>query len=153
MASTLRMLSILAALLYFSGTTAACPGELRVVVVVILATDQHEKIDPRLTEIAAEVKKREPTLTGFEFARMINQPVKVGQREIVKLIEDKTLTVTLEKGPDADDKVRLTVRPPTLGEITYTCKTDKYLPIVTRHITKDKSRLIVAVMVKSGSAK
>lgn len=148
MASLLRALGIVG-LLMLSTPTAACPDEVRVVVVTILASDQHDKIDPRLTEIAEEVQKREPNLKGFELHRMTNQAVKVGQRETVKLLDDKTITVTLDQGPDADGKVRLTIRPPTLGEITYTCKTGKYFPIVTRYTTKDKKRLIVAIMVKS----
>ena len=40
------------------------------------------------------------------------------------------------------------IPPPLVGEITYMTICGKFFPIVTRYQTKDKDRLIIAVMVK-----
>jgi len=42
----------------------------------------------------------------------------------------------------------MTIKPPTLGEITYSTTCEKFFPIVTRYVTKDKERLIIAIMVE-----
>ena len=43
---------------------------------------------------------------------------------------------------------RMTIKPPMLGDITYTTCCERFFPIVTRHVTQDKERLIIAIMVE-----
>ena len=46
------------------------------------------------------------------------------------------------------NRVRLAVKAPLAGEITYTTCCSKFFPIMTRYLTKDNERLIIAIMVK-----
>lgn len=140
---------------------AAAPApaeEVKVTVLAILATDKNNSIDADLKEIAERVQKQEPKLTGFRHSRQSCKAVMVGDgsKESFALVEELTVVVTVESVMKKE-KIRMTIKPPTLGEITYTTTCEKFFPIVTRHVTKDKERLIIAIMVeqckKEGSAK
>jgi hypothetical protein len=129
---------------------AAAPAEeVKVTVLAILATDRNNTIEAGLKEIAERVQKQDSKLTGFRQARQTSKPVVVGDgsKEMFVLVEDQLVAVTVEAAMK-NAKVRLTIKPPTLGEITYTTTCDKFFPIVTRHVTKAKERLIIAIMVE-----
>ena len=49
---------------------------------------------------------------------------------------------------DNEKKVRVTVKTPHAGEVTYRIVGEKYFPIMTTYQDKNKDRLILAVMVK-----
>ena len=121
--------------------------EVKVCVLAVLATDQNNKIDKRVECIAKEVQKKEPTLTGFRMATTNCKPLTAGARESFPLVEGEVASVLVE-GKCKGDRVRLTVKAPLMGEITYSTTCGKYFPIVTRYQTKDRDRLIIAVMVK-----
>ena len=125
----------------------------RICVVAIVATDRDNLVDHRLRCIAKEVQKKEPTLTGFRLVTLNCKPVAVGGKETFKLVEGETATVEVLQAADEEDRVRLTVKAPLMGEITYGTCCGKYFPMMTRYQTKDKDRLILAVMVKPCSAK
>lgn len=132
--------------------------ERNVTVVAVLATDQNAVIDPKVQGIAEEVKKLEPGLTGFRLVRTTNKPVGVGRKESFPLVDAEMLAVQLlqiepPKEKDKDERVRLAVKAPLTGEITYTTCCSKYFPILTRYLTKENERLIVAVMVKPSAKK
>ena len=137
----------------FSPTARADDSKIQVIVVAILATDKNTKIDEKLKEIAKEIQKKEPTLTGFAVERCTCKPVKIGEKEEFPLVDEKIVVVILAEKNEKDNKVSLTIKPPTLGDITYTCCCGKYFPVVTRYVTKDNERLIIAVMVKPCNGK
>jgi hypothetical protein len=130
----------------------ACPAraeEVKVTVLAIFATDKNSSIDAELKEIAERVQKQEPKLTGFRQGRQSSKSLVVGDgsKEAFTLIEDQVVTVAVE-AVMKKDRIRMTIKPPTLGEITYSTSCEKFFPIVTRYVTKDKERLIIAIMVE-----
>jgi hypothetical protein len=126
----------------------APPAPVRVTVVVILATTENNVIDYILTDLAKEVRKREPKLIGFRVSTTEWKSIKVGDSAAIKLVDKQELTVKVEKPKGADGRVGLAITPPMLGEIKYTCACDKYLPVVTPHTTAKGETLILAVMAK-----
>jgi hypothetical protein len=128
------------------------PGDnIRITIVPILASDKHRDVDPKLKEIAREVQKREAALTGFRLGPPRCKPVAIGQKENFKLTGDDdgpSADVTVLQKDDTQQRIRLAVKAPQVGEITYSTSYEKYFPILTRVITKDGQRLILAIMVK-----
>jgi hypothetical protein len=127
----------------------ASDEEVKVTVAAILATERGTDVDPKLECLAREVKKIEPGLTGFRVARATCKSLQVGISYQFPLVDGKTAWVVVQHPADEDNRVSLMVKPPQLGEITYTSTCGKYFPIVTRYQTKDKDRLIVAIMIRS----
>jgi len=125
-----------------------------VYVVTVLASDRHKNVDPRVAGIAEEVKKKDPSLTGFRVEKAAKLEVPLNQKKAFDLVGDVKAEVTVLSRDDKDNKARLTVKCPHFGEVTYTTVMDKYFPVLTRYQTeKDKERLIFAVMVKPLAAK
>jgi hypothetical protein len=125
-----------------------------VYVVTVLASDRHKNVDPRVAGIADEVKKKDPSLTGFRVEKAAKLDVPLNQKKAFDLVGDVKAEITVLSCDDKDKKARLTVKCPHFGEVTYTTVTEKYFPVLTRYQTeKDKERLIFAVMVKPVSAK
>jgi len=139
---------LLAAVPAAAAPPPAGDDEIRVSVVAVLATTQNDKVDSRLECIAREVKKAEPTLTGFAVGKISCSEVEVGDRQDFRLVDDQTIGITVESRCDKDGRVRLKVTPPTVGEITYTTSCGKFFPIVTRYRTKKGDLLIVAIRVQ-----
>jgi hypothetical protein len=120
----------------------------RVSVVAILATDKNDKVDPRLVDVANAVKFNvDPNLTGYRVAHWCRKSLKPGACDSFPLGCDQTVAVTIMHGPDAQERVQLKVSPPLLGEVTYSAACGAFLPIVTRHRTKNGELLIIAVRV------
>jgi len=127
--------------------------EIRVCVVAILATDQNTKVDSKLQCIAKEIQKKEPSLTGFRLSTVNCKALALGAKENFCLVEGEVAALSLQQGMDKDERVQLTVKAPTVGEITYTTTCGKYFPLVTSYQTKDKERLIIAIMVRTPACK
>lgn len=119
----------------------------RITVLAILASDKSDTIDVKLKEIAERVRKQQPKLTGFRLGQTNCSSVPVGSEEMFQLVEDQIAKVTVHTGAK-NDKVRLTVKAPKLGQLTYATRCDKYFPIVTGYKTKNRERLIIAIMVE-----
>jgi hypothetical protein len=134
----------------FLAPTCRCGDEqpVRVTVVVILATTENNVIDAILTDLAKEVRKREPKLIGFKVSTTECKSIKVGDSAAIKLVEKQELAVKVEKPKDAEGRICLSITPPQMKEITYACTCDKYLPVVTPHTTAKGETLILAVMAK-----
>lgn len=128
----------------------ACPqGEpVQLMVLVILGTDQNNKVNDKLREIAPELQKKDRTLKGFSLYKTISPSMKLGESIEIELHDKAKATITL--GPKTDDagRITLTVKPPKLDEIQYACTCGKFFPILTNYYTEDKKRLIIAVMAK-----
>jgi hypothetical protein len=146
--------SALALLTAAGGLLIAAPSvraeERNVTVIAVMATDRNKHVDPRVQGIAEEVQKLEPGLTGFRVARTTSKAVTFGKRDTFPLVDNEVLGVLLQQaeGKDGQDRARLTVKAPLAGDITYSCCSGKFFPILTRYLTKDNERLIVAIMVK-----
>jgi hypothetical protein len=135
------------ALLALSAAPATQSEEPHVTVAAILATERDEPVDDKLKAIAEEVRKHEPDLKGFRLKRTTCKTVPVGNTESFMLVDDETLSVKVSEVAAKEGRFYLVVKPPLVGEITYSTCPDKYFPIVTRYQTKDKDRLIIAIMV------
>jgi hypothetical protein len=133
--------------LFFAASSVSAE-EVKVTVLAIFATDKNSNVDADLKEIAERVQAKEPKLTGFRQGRQSSKSVAVGDgsKESFALVEDQVVTVAVDAV--MKNKIRMTIKPPTLGEITYSTTCEKFFPIVTRHVTKDKERLIIAIMVE-----
>jgi hypothetical protein len=140
-------LAALLAVLATAGTLLAADGAIKVSVIAILASEQDDKVDPELRQIAAEMQRLNPRLTGFRMVKMSCKSVKVGARDTFALVADQVALVTVE-GRDNEDRVVLKVAPPLMGEITYMTTCGKFLPIVTPYRTKEQDLLILAVRVQ-----
>jgi hypothetical protein len=138
------------------GLFAPACGEdqpIRVTVIVVLGTTDNATVDPKLSDLAKEVQKRDPKLTGFKRSTNEAKSIPVGESATYHLVEKQELKVTVDKARDAAGKVMLTVKAPELGEATYSCVCDKFFPVVTPYRTKKGETLILAVMAKPCTAK
>ncbi|MFM8275324.1 MAG: hypothetical protein ACKODX_23730 [Gemmata sp.] len=135
----------------------ACPApaasNVRVTVVVVLASADTSAIDPRLKELAKEVQKRDPKLTGFKLVATECKSVPVGGAETVPLTDKQTLKLVVDKAKDENGRISLTLNPPGMDAFTYACACDKFFPVVTPHRTAAGEQLIIAVMAKPCTAK
>lgn len=127
---------------------APVPGEVRVSVVAILATERSDKIDKCLEPIAREVQKKNPRLKGFRRVHVDCKPVVIGKTDTFELVADQVALVKVLRGNGKGCRVCLKVTAPRVGGITYETCCGKFLPIVTRFRTKDKDLLIIAVRVQ-----
>lgn len=121
---------------------------IRVTVVVVFASTKAKEVDPKLAALAAEVQKRDPKLVGFVLVDSQQKSLAVGGSHTFALPEKQEMTVKVSKPKDKDGRVGMTIQPPGLGEITYTCMCDKFFPVVTPHTMSKGERLIVVVMAK-----
>jgi len=123
---------------------------IRVTIVAITASDKHRDVDPKLKQLAREVQKQhDPALTGYKLGETVSKPVAVGQKENFKLVDDASADITVLQKDDSNQRIRLAVKAPLVGEITYSTCYDKFFPIITRYTTRaDRERLIVAIMVR-----
>lgn len=125
-----------------------CAEPVRVTVVVVFATGRNADIDPKLAGLADEVRKRDPKLTGFAVATTLQKSIPPGESHTFDLPDKQTLKVAVDRAKDAHDRIALTVTPPGMGDITYSCVCGKFFPIVTPHKSAAGDHLIVAVMGK-----
>ncbi|HEX4591619.1 MAG TPA: hypothetical protein VH120_16905 [Gemmataceae bacterium] len=129
--------------------TAVQAQDVRVTVVTVLATDKNTDVDPKLKDLKREVMSREPTLTGYRIGKTGHRDINVGQKQAIKLFDDKDYStdVTLVAKDDTRKRVTIEVKAPLVGAIRYDTVYDKFFPIVTPAVV-DGERLIIAYMVK-----
>ena len=137
----------LAALLA-AGAVARAEEPVKVTVVAVLASDKHAKVDPRLQDLARELQKRDPTLTGFRVWRVTVLPLKVGQKDTFPLTDDASAEVTLLQPEGKEQRPRLSIKPPQMGEFVIETCCGKFFPIFTRCRSEKQEQVIMAVMVK-----
>jgi hypothetical protein len=133
-----------------------CAGDekpVNVTVVVVLATGANATVDPKLKELAKEVQKRDPKLTGFRIAAVESKSIAVGDSATLALADKQTLLVKINKQKDENGRITLELTPPQMEAVTYACACDKFFPVVTPHKTKDGEHLIIAVMAKPCTGK
>src|SRR3989442_1488117 len=117
-----------AAVLMETGVARAEEEEekVQVTVVAILATERHKTVNPKLKEIAREMHKINPKLTGFTVARETCRAIPVGREHNFKLADAEEIIITAQHGPDKNKRIGLKVKPPTLGEVVYKVVSGKY---------------------------
>ncbi|MBP3957057.1 hypothetical protein J8F10_17455 [Gemmata sp. G18] len=133
----------------------ACPTEdpVRVTVVIVLATTENATVDPKLKELAKEVQKRDPKLTGFKLVATECKSIPVGGGTTISLTDKQELKMKVDQSKDEKGRISLTLNPPGMDSVTYACACDKFFPVVTPHRTKSGEQLIIAVMAKPCTAK
>src|SRR5262249_30067699 len=124
------------------------PKQVRVSVVVILASEKGNQIDKKLERLAKEVQKVHPKLTNFELVGLSCRSLKINALEKFDLVEWQKADVTVLGPVDKEGRVCLKVAPPRMGEITYSTPCGKFLPILTPYRTKQDQVLIIAVRVQ-----
>jgi hypothetical protein len=151
MPTVLRRQAVLAVALLMLPFAVARAGDdgVSVSVVAVLATDQNDKIDPKLECIAKEIQKTDPTLTGFRIVKRLEKKIAVGAKDDFDLGNDQTLRVVVQQKSDKDGRYQLKVTPPQMGDVTYltTC-CGKFLPILTPVRNKNNELLIIGVGVQ-----
>ncbi len=120
----------------------------QVSVIVILATERNNQVDPKLANVAREVHKTHEKLTGFRIVTLASKSLTIGAKDTFELVEDQKAAVTVERAADAKNRVQVRVAPPRMGEITYDTCCGKFLPIVTPFRTANNELLILAVRVQ-----
>jgi hypothetical protein len=124
-----------------------------VTVVIVLATDQNDKVDPKLKELAKEVQKRDPKLTGFKLVATESKSIARGDTVTINLTDKQVLKVTVDQPKNDQGRVTLTLNPPGMEGVSYACTCEKFFPVVTPHRTKGGEPLIIAVMAKPCTGK
>jgi hypothetical protein len=119
-----------------------------VTVVIVLATDQNATVDPKLKELAKEVQKRDPKLTGFKLVATECKSIPVGESATVTLTDKQVLKIKVDQSKDENGRITLTLNPPCMEAVNYACACDKFFPVVTPHRTKTGEQLIIAVMAR-----
>lgn len=136
-------------LVALGGPAAEDPTDrVKVTLVTILASEDGDAVDDRLTAIAEEIRKVNPNLKSFRLKEMTTRSLPADEPTMFPLVEDKAAKVVVKHGADKDNRVGLSITPPGQGEIVYRTVCGKFLPIVTRYHTKAKERLILAVRVQ-----
>jgi len=139
---------VFAALLLAGGLRASHAEDINVSILVVLASEEHKNIDDKIKAVAEEIQKKNPKLTGFRLDRTINQTLEPGKTHKMILIDKAELEIVADKRREGEDKITLTVTPPTLGRIVYTCACGKYMPMLTQYTNDRKERLVIVVMAK-----
>lgn len=127
---------------------APSPRRVKVSVVVILASEKDDKVERKLEDISREVRKMHPRLKGFRLGPLAAQALAVGEEGSFRLVEEQRASVTVQRAVDKNGRVRITISPPQMGEITYSTPCGKFLPIVTPFRTRANELLILAVRVQ-----
>jgi hypothetical protein len=137
-------------LILLAAPVALADEPIRVTVVVILASEKHKEVNEKIKAVADEVQKNHPNLTGFKLSKTLSESVAKGKTHTFKLPGDSKMEVSVHASLDLNGCATLTIKPPTLGEITYNCKCGKYFPILTKfQPDKDsEEKMILAIMAK-----
>lgn len=127
----------------------AADDSVKVTVVVVLATTgEKQAVDPKLAELARQVRRRDPSLTGFRLVATEVKSIPVGEAATIPLVDKQELKVRVEAGQDENGRVTLTIKAPEVGELSYACKCERYFPLVTGYQTAKGEHLVIAVMGK-----
>jgi hypothetical protein len=148
------MTGVFAGLVLLLAARAEADDEsVKVTVVVVLASTQDRVIDPKLAELARQVRKRDPKLTGFKLMATEVKSITVGESVAIPLVDKQELKVKVEAGKDESGRISLSIKAPEVPEFGYACKCEKFFPVVTGYQTAKGEQLIIAVMGKPAGKK
>lgn len=120
----------------------------KVTLVVILASEEGNTIDKRLTKVAEEVQKLHPKLKSFTYKSEERQSLKPNEKVSMLCVDEKTAEIVIKHGADKDNRVSLSVKPPDMNKIDYQSVCGKFLPIVTPCKTKKGECVILLIRVE-----
>ena len=120
---------------------------------MLATTGPKQVVDPKLIELARQVRRRDPKLTGFKLLATEVKSIPVGESATIPLVDKQELKVRVEAGKDELGRVTLTIKAPEMGEFCYACKCEKFFPFVTGYQTAKGEQLIIAVMGKPAGKK
>lgn len=134
------ILGVVVGLMVLAGGAARAQEarRVKVTVVVILASERSDEVDPLLKCIADEVRKHNPSLRGFSLASMAWKSLPVDEKTAFPLIESQTAEVVVHSCADKQNRVCLGLKPPWQGAIVYRIVCGKFLPVVTRYKTRER---------------
>lgn len=90
-------------------------GKIKVTVVVVLAAEDGSEIDPRLKQIADEVRKQSPQLKSFKLKSMTNRSLAEAEKSSFACPDGQKIDITVTHGADMDNRVGLAVVAPCAG--------------------------------------
>jgi hypothetical protein len=128
--------------------------KVKVTLLLILASEQGDKVDPKLKEFATRVQEINPSLKSFRIKAETSKSLDEGEKATFTLVEGKSAQVVVQKAADKKNRVVLAVTAPDQGEIVYRAVCGKFVPIVTRCLTRPsdpklpRERLILAIRVQ-----
>jgi hypothetical protein len=145
-----KFLALLACTWPHPATPGGHPTEkkIKVTVVVVLANDRGQDVEPALICLAGAVRQTHPALKSFRIGSMKCRDVAEKERVEFDLPENQKAEVVVNCAANHKKQVCLAVAAPTLGEIEYGTVCGKFLPIVTRYSTSNNDIIIVAVRVQ-----
>jgi hypothetical protein len=120
-----------------------------VTLVVVLATTQNNRIEPKVECIARAIQKERPWLTGFRLATTTCETMPIGARRSFPLVEDAEAIVETKRCKQEPERFCLKVQAPGILGVTYRCCCGKFFPLMTSCKTKAKEQVIIAVMVEA----
>jgi len=137
-------------LLFFAANVRAQnTGKVEVTVVVILASEDGNKIDAQLSQIAEEVRRKNPSLKSFRVKTQITKNLAEDEKATFNVVDDQTASIVVQHIGGEDKKVSLAVTAPKQGEIVYSTVYNKFLPILTNYTTRERhEKLILAISVE-----
>jgi hypothetical protein len=148
---------ILSLLIVSGGLASMAPAEpclpdekdpVKVTLVVVLASEKGNTVDKRLRALAEEVQKLHPNLKSFTFKSQEIASLKPKETASLECVEKKKVEMTVKHGADAENRVSLTVKPPSMSPFDVQTACGKFLPIVTPYKTKNQETLILAIRVQ-----
>src|SRR5947209_13879249 len=126
-----RWLTALAVVASAAVLARADDKKIKITVVAVLASTTDKKVDQELNELAQQMRKKDPTLTGFVVERSATSSISIGEKATFEMIDKQFVDVLLREKNPVTNRVSLTMTPPTLGEIAYTVCCGKYFPVCT----------------------
>ena len=139
-------------LLFVVNADPDCPKagpEVRVTVIGFLAHQRDKEVHPKAAGIAKLVQTKDKSLTGFDMARTTSKSVPVGDEALFPVCKQCKFKVRVRVEQSGDGRISLTVEPPKHeGSVTYSCKCGAFVPLMTRCVTPDGGKLVIAVMAK-----
>ena len=127
--------------------------KVKVTVVVILANDRCQCVDPLLKNVAAEVQKKEPTLTGFSLVSMTDMSLAGDAKGSFACVEGAIVDVQVHHCMDKENKICLAVTAPLQNEIVYKTVCSKFLVLITPYETKERvpAKWIAAAVLQAAA--
>jgi hypothetical protein len=126
---------------------AAAP-KVKVTVVVALASEKGTTVDKKLSALAKELQAKSPKLVSLQTKSTASKTLALNEKGVFATVDKKNVTVTVLQVSAKDQTASVAVTAPDQGQIVYSIAYGKFLPIVTRHQTKAKERLILAISVQ-----
>jgi len=134
-----------------NGADPPAPEERVKITVAAILANGDGKVDDKVKDVACQVRKMHPKLTGFHVGPTTTLPVALGGSEKFKLVDGQEASITVKRCADCASRFCLEVKSQTLvGEMAYTSVCGKYFPLVTDYKTKkDGDQLIIVFKVES----